>query len=1799
MAYKRLYLGVVVTTLIGLFAYLASLGLVITSDGDKDCNFIYNNVTYCASYINVTNPKMFSVDIYNKNDVKMDFVPNVKNYYLFTKDGRCSGKSGSACCTYDNICIKGWRYTNFTDETKPVKDRVYVFRYAAYSTTQHLLLGEKNKLYEKVKWTLGVGGGNLDPIWNGIDIQHKLISTYSSLTEYRIRFSVKIDKTTSLVGNSKPQVDYLVMSGKTPTNYQMFLIENKSTYDPILTLEYYSCDNTAKNNTITKSICQRYNQVGIKTRYYEAKTPYRDTELIAGATYLFEMVVDKKPELGRVYVDVIPKLLGYSFPYAWWNISYSSCMNISLEESYKNRTNSPLEVNITELIFASTDELRIVNAGCNIDTGAEVPFDILLNGTTFVNVLFIANTTFGSNVTYSIYYDGHGVSKPDFQTDLSVVNGTFLFLNNSKIGIKIEDAHGVLKVLGYGGANWVNPGAVHWSWAVSNYSKDIFSYNSPVDCKIGFDGVVKKVISCHSLINTSHVLNYTMYAYGSYLSVYIDIANMNYTYYLSAITPEGNVNTDATVTYDTGTTNFGSPWEQKTTIEKWATIYKTSSPTKYMAVMWNGSQSRWNNGTGFDVNTTAFGNDISSGGQYLFPSAMIIPTPSVDTDSTRTFFRPSLFVFGFSSVANSINSSDDYKWNFVVPVKTYTGDIAIDTSQYGLTLNNDNMDKWFELGTYIDINYMTNNSFQNTSVIVCVDVEGFNLTCNSRRVSLNWLTDTKLWEFYDLTDIMNLTTPNATSWLEMINVNDVVSAKINVSGYNSPVNVMIDVGNDGNIDYIIYGELKGNSAYVDKFVNETNTQFNYSLASAGGFLKYVRIPRNLTLSNFSVSVTGSQTDKHETNWSSMIYASVGYSFALNHGIKAMRLLNNSLYLLVTECVVGDDTSCNVIVKKYNILTKTINWSTQIMTSVDGDDSLFALAVNNNYVYASAPPDNIFFQLFEVNGSVKMSNESTLNTKMQFADADDNYLVYSGYNKIYVWHAGNMSQICAYTEAGAPFVNVYGITFGNSSDNYVYAVSRTTTLNAIKFWKHNCTSAWRTTTGTFGYVGSGGYSNIQVDANKVYISDAFDVDTESATWVLWKNNGTSIVVSMFNLAMASNSLTMDNDNLYTTYLNGTRYSIARLSKINMSIMETNYTGVTSRQAGVLIQNNSMFYVAEAYWANTGNSVSIWSMEKSNLSSVKVDIGNDGINDYLGNVTLTSLKMVNNTTAAENYINKFCKGITCDVPVRFLSLSGGKFMITINVTYSPNPIVLNKTAFYKIFQSGLSNTTISDADFTYDGGNWESGDCVWCPKSGVDGDTDTFTNPSDGGVEGFINYSYNVSLTDVNKIYLEVKAMFMTNEYNLNQLNASCKTNAVGNVWFKLNFPWVDSDLVEETYAQVLPSNCSVGMKNITINFGMIRGEMGNGMVKLFVSKIKVEQIIPFYVTVNYSVNTTIERPNVTANVGPWSSLVTNSSDGNVTTYTAPVNDAFGLINHSYRISDIPTIFKVYLNASIIFDTVWGGTGYAHYNISCIDKDNNLVAIPGWNQNQIPESGSVVSHIKELPTICYNNSIENVTIMFDMWHVMYASASLYESKLLVDIGDDNTTLVPMYYPMPINFSNVSGVVELSGLDVKYLGNQNITITGYEQANFATTESLIAKIIYSKINVSKPYSFTESFLLYSPNKTATNVTPYGQSNNIPFYNITGLAYEQRMNITIRSNASLNSCMNITIGTNNKTGTTYRGELFNTNYFMYSNMSKNENIGIWIWFNFYDCNATVIQESIKKIWLDSWCYECTVRDI
>lgn len=209
MGNKRIYLGREVSkyaeiaggaiiTITSLFFVLMVMGFEITGTDDMCLGTLDDP---CVSYGKICNLGPDNYDIYNPEQVKIDFSPSVPNSWIFFKDGRVKKEFLHGIGV--NHSTAGWRYENFTDATKPRSDRVYVHRFARYSCQEYMLVGLKENQDDVIKWGMGVGAEYYDPFWYGVNTTAEtLVSDNLS-----VELETPINITTNITGAATVCVD--------------------------------------------------------------------------------------------------------------------------------------------------------------------------------------------------------------------------------------------------------------------------------------------------------------------------------------------------------------------------------------------------------------------------------------------------------------------------------------------------------------------------------------------------------------------------------------------------------------------------------------------------------------------------------------------------------------------------------------------------------------------------------------------------------------------------------------------------------------------------------------------------------------------------------------------------------------------------------------------------------------------------------------------------------------------------------------------------------------------------------------------------------------------------------------------------------------------------------------------------------------------------------------------------------------------------------------------------------------------------------------------------------------------------------------------------------------------------------------------------------------------------------------------------------------------------------------------------------------------------------------------------------
>ena len=111
--------------------------------------------------------------------------------------------------------------------------------------------------------------------------------------------------------------------------------------------------------------------------------------------------------------------------------------------------------------------------------------------------------------------------------------------------------------------------------------------------------------------------------------------------------------------------------------------------------------------------------------------------------------------------------------------------------------------------------------------------------------------------------------------------------------------------------------------------------------------------------------------------------------------------------------------------------------------------------------------------------------------------------------------------------------------------------------------------------------------------------------------------------------------------------------------------------------------------------------------------------------------------------------------------------------------------------------------------------------------------------------------------------------------------------------------------------------------------------------------------------------------------------------------------------------------------------------------------------------------------------------------------------------------------------------SGEIQIDNLNVSYNGTSDYIVT-------CNTTKLNLTVFYSKYTLARPYTFTNKTIFLPSLNNSTQVTPYGQTDTKPIFNVSWNTYDHNSSLGIRVNQTI-PCANFSVSTTsdyNKTG-------------------------------------------------------------
>ena len=128
-------------------------------------------------------------------------------------------------------------------------------------------------------------------------------------------------------------------------------------------------------------------------------------------------------------------------------------------------------------------------------------------------------------------------------------------------------------------------------------------------------------------------------------------------------------------------------------------------------------------------------------------------------------------------------------------------------------------------------------------------------------------------------------------------------------------------------------------------------------------------------------------------------------------------------------------------------------------------------------------------------------------------------------------------------------------------------------------------------------------------------------------------------------------------------------------------------------------------------------------------------------------------------------------------------------------------------------------------------------------------------------------------------------------------------------------------------------------------------------------------------------------------------------------------------------------------------------------------------------------------------------------------------------------------------------------------------------------------------SSFNYTHPLSWLGDIIFAPKTNSSKNVTPWGQTNTKPIYNISWSNYDEDADLAIRVNETT-ACINYTAS---NTSEKVDGTIINTTFWKINyNQGFNSYSNISLWEDLVNCNASEARYHIKEFELKSCCSAC-----
>lgn len=186
---------------------------------------------------------------------------------------------------------------------------------------------------------------------------------------------------------------------------------------------------------------------------------------------------------------------------------------------------------------------------------------------------------------------------------------------------------------------------------------------------------------------------------------------------------------------------------------------------------------------------------------------------------------------------------------------------------------------------------------------------------------------------------------------------------------------------------------------------------------------------------------------------------------------------------------------------------------------------------------------------------------------------------------------------------------------------------------------------------------------------------------------------------------------------------------------------------------------------------------------------------------------------------------------------------------------------------------------------------------------------------------------------------------------------------------------------------------------------------------------------------------------------------------------------------------------------------------------------------------------------------------------------------------------TSEVEDFNPINLTFGINTGIVQIDDIDLLFKGSKNLTILAYKADDKTFNDTQILQVKYSKFNYSLPTDF-DYWEILAYGTTKYNITPEGQTDSQPIWNITSQAYDDSLDLYVWVNESLDSCTNITFTNASTMGNI---KINTTPQKIQDSIAISGSQGIWNWVDLVGCSAGA---QIPYFWFGGICSSCVLVD-